>query len=139
MREIKLRVWDGKYMITPNCRMAQAFPTAISLDGEISQYNPYNECYRDTNKMVIMQYTSFKDIKHKEIYESDILIDRLRRYHVIEYKDSDAKFICRPLYTNDWAYGADGYPFKTCSELEIIGNIYENPELLGESNGMSKV
>jgi len=80
-----------------------------------------------------MQYTGLKDRNGKEIYEGDVLIG-----HTSYELDSDsAKWIpFRPAIVK-WDETVCGfYPFYVYDKwqfdlkVEIIGNIYENPELV---------
>jgi uncharacterized phage protein (TIGR01671 family) len=69
----------------------------------------------------LMQFTGLKDKNGKEIYEGDIIVadyDKEVRKHrqiIIQWQMSH--------YKNGWNVGNNGELF------EVIGNIYENPEL----------
>lgn len=80
----------------------------------------------------IEQYTGLKDKNDKEIYEGDI-IHRGRlpkvnvfRNSVIRFDKESVGFIATST-RNGARTIFDGY---TCDEIEVIGNIHENPELL---------
>ena len=88
----------------------------------------------------LMQYTGLKDKNGKEIYEGDIFqfgtkkdwIDGEGERGVVEWHEKLARFGL------DFSsiYGGEGYTGKNqhlvdfIKGLKIIGNIYENPELL---------
>lgn len=85
----------------------------------------------DNIEHVIQQFTGLYDKNKKEIYEGDIVkcIVEGRNY---EIKYGKAKFypvlldtIATHGYEYDWEYWYD-----ECSEKEVVGNIFENPELL---------
>ena len=75
----------------------------------------------------LLQYVGRKDKHGKKIYEGDIVnwFDDLGNHNhpfVVEY--DDAHFVLTlPGEKYDWYLGEK-------KELEVIGNIYENPELL---------
>lgn len=85
-----------------------------------------NETKSDDGLYIYMQYTGLKDKNGKEIMESDLV-----RCESLRIK----KFI---VVWRDGAFwlqvdgGNDGILLGnlTASELEVIGNIYENPELI---------
>lgn len=110
MREIKFRAWDKKKkeMIT------KMYIKRINIYEET-----LNNLFEDKD-VVFMQYTGLKDINGKEIYEGDI-IKNPHGKSVIEYIYSSF----HPLDESD-GYNS-GYKSE---EVEVIGNIYENPELL---------
>ncbi len=82
-------------------------------------YKSLVDLFKPSGDSVAMQYTGLKDKNGKEIYEGDIA--RFREYnHHINFSDGG-------FYVGD---------FDTLGSIntavEIIGNIYENPELLKE-------
>lgn len=86
--------------------------------------NPDDEpCY-------LMQYTGLKDVHGKEIYEGDVvntIYDGELFTGVVVYDESELGFKATNGKEN---YGSNFQYLPCCEEVEIIGNIYENPELL---------
>ena len=91
-----------------------------------SNYDDYEDFeYKDiTNKVELMQYTGLHDKNGKEIYEGDILKGTFYGFPMPEY---DYVF---QIYWNEKEKGFMASYFEP-SECEVIGNIYDNPELLG--------
>lgn len=75
----------------------------------------------------IGQFTGLKDKNGKEIYEGDILIDDEDEIAIVQYSEVDAMFeiIVDNIVTN--------FSNESSEWWRIIGNIYDNPELLKES------
>ena len=96
-------------------------------------YNPmYGEELNRENH-ILMQYTGLKDKNGKEIYEGDII--RGERLHYYNYLKGLQEAIIEWLHCGAWypfANDDDGMPYPESEECEIIGNIYENPELIGD-------
>ena len=120
MREIKFRVWDklNKEMFDVeiiNFQERRVYKDAVS--------------YRKFEDIELIQYTELKDKNNKEIYEGDILSDgnNEKPYKVIFENGS-----FRAEFEGDF----DEYSFDLIDVVlhrcEIIGNIYENPELIKE-------
>ena len=135
MREIKFRAWDGdkKEMILPEYADRQDFH--IQADGTIVETHEYGyERHELTSarpdSWVLMQYTGLKDKNGKEIYEGDIVTD-FYGVNIVEWGSREAKF--QLAIRNDGGVGLrlTHRPFPLdASYLKVIGNIYENPELL---------
>lgn len=89
--------------------------------------NDHITAYPD--EIELMQSTGLKDKNGKEIFEGDI-VDYKGRKAVIKWHGSYASFIYR--FVNELQErGSEWHPlFLAYYHFEIIGNIYENPELL---------
>ncbi|AAX92379.1 hypothetical protein TwortDSMZ_037 [Staphylococcus phage Twort] len=74
----------------------------------------------------LMQSTGFKDKNGVEIYGKDVVRGLLDDLFLVEWLDGG--FVLTE-YCN-WGY--DHYHIYDWSNLEVIGNLYENPELMEE-------
>lgn len=76
-----------------------------------------------TRDFELMQYTGLKDKNGKEIYEGDIIAFPTYKT-VIEWSDKHAAY-------KPWCEYMEGHDnIEEGEPIEVIGNIYENPELL---------
>ncbi len=129
MREIKFRVWDKE---NKQILDVQELDYGDSYNGQpMIRTTMYND-YFDTEDMILMQYTGLKDKNEKEIYEGDILEYKTREYltdeiycknFVVKWNQKTASYILR----NSETTLSLNYVYLTS---EVIGNIYDNPELL---------
>ena len=125
-REIKFRIWNDydKKMIYWNELLKNKLANIFT----IPSYNKW-----------LMQYTGLHDKNGKEIYEGDIVL--LDCYYYEEpafdgefkviYDDINGMWLLVDLENKDrgFAFGEIRSYYK--AEIEVIGNIYDNPELLG--------
>ena len=120
MKEIKFRVWDNDLEIM-SYSDAEIFIT-FSDDGICIGY----EIDDEIDDYELMQYIGLKDKNGKEIYEGDIV-------KLFEYKVIDNIVLPEEIVTiNDIRKGCDA--LRPSQYMEVIGNIYENPELLEKYN-----
>ncbi len=71
-----------------------------------------------------LQYTGLKDKNGKQIFEGDIMTSSTEDRLKVVFENGGFCF------SNDLLSGSDRLHSIRVSRLEIIGNIYENPELL---------
>ncbi len=98
--------------------------------------NKEHDSYVGPDDLILLQFTGLHDKNGKEIYEGDILqwTDGDMWKGVVEWSEGDADFLLdNPqaslggFETNPTLNGLDGIRSRGYS---VIGNIYENPELL---------
>lgn len=136
-REIKLRAWlkDDKRMVEVE---------EIHFRHQLIEYydGNYDDCWleKDFDKIELMQYTGLKDKNGKEIYEGDIIdIHQTvngQSIFVIEVTNTG---LVIPRYAFDKNYKYE-YNIRELlefdeydKEIEVIGNVWENRELLEEN------
>jgi uncharacterized phage protein (TIGR01671 family) len=137
MREIKFRAWVKSDEFNPE-GMYGSFKLSDIVQGRMESNifcensPPIQEPNWD--KIILMQYTGLKDKSGREIYEGDIVRDKTDNYY-IEYLKGSFCFI--PIYamkdnTMKWEYkkALSEYWEDMAHDTEIIGNRFENPELL---------
>lgn len=80
--------------------------------------------HNSDNYEKVQQYIGLEDKNGKEIYEGDVVSDGYDKYEVVfKVKKWCASFVFQNM-TKSWEYGGNG------KNIEVVGNIYENKELL---------
>ena len=131
MRKIKFRAWDKV-----NNRMCKVLNIAPSDDGTCSVQGVavigLGVSITTGIDFELMQYTGLKDKNGKEIYEGDI----------VKANINNVVSIGKVVYIDDWAMFQTEFTIGNigrynCYEAdEVIGNIYETPELLDKDKPM---
>lgn len=132
MREIKFRAFSKRLNKMLTSRIIKQ--SSDSLVKIINEIMPGLNCDKgifiptEDVDLKIMQYTGLKDKNGKEIYEGDILLYLKKSKRIVSYKNG--AFI--RYYGNYNIYLLyDSLIENGCLvDYEVIGNIYENPELL---------
>jgi len=143
MREIKFRAWtkEDEQMLSVNQIDWTDDNTYIFSDTTGYDYTKED--------IILMQYTGLKDKNDKEIYEGDIVINhgyfnkgivKFGSFKQSAQSKHDRPYWCQGFYANGQEVKSllgmkykltENYSIEKSEDtLEVIGNIYKNPELI---------
>ncbi len=140
MKGIKFRVWDKEEKCFLNIYSigfdgyGNAEYVYVFDDNDSASEPPL---FVDDKNLVLMQYTGLKDKNGTEIYEGDIL----HWQDLSELSDGTLKDNVRVFWDDEYLRLSIEtlskikaieklYDYSDIEEIEVIGNIYETPELL---------
>jgi len=120
----KFKVWDAI-----NKEWFDETMALLSQDGKLHFWNDYKKTLEPMEEKTYIPVFSIglKDKNGKEIFEGDLLEEEKGYYFLVEYGSSiyecgfRLKAISKAIQYPTWNRG---------SKMSIIGNIYENPELI---------
>lgn len=126
MREIKFRGRDSELFLWRYGDLdTKSSPDLVSI---------IDECDYSVDPDTVGQFTGLKDHKEREIYEGDIVkvvSDGEESFHVVKYmiEEDYPAFDLEPALDGD--FNSLSYCFIDIdTKITVIGNIYDNPELL---------
>jgi len=136
MQEIKFRAWHKGRM----------FYSDSQEDAELLGAKLGDSCvaifFTNFYGKDLMQYTGLKDKNEREIYEGDIVDDnwfnvhkeKINQYHIVKFGEHEAN---GGDYYSNTAYGfflendkGETYTLLYHEPIEVIGNIYQTPDLV---------
>ena len=134
--EIKFRAWDKK-------KKKMIYNVGVFYSDNttcIYRYTcnvlGYTEIFinaKHPNGFILMEYTRLKDTHSKEIYEGDIISSFYDKW-IVSF--GNGSFYLKNPITN--SYMNLSSEIINWYDLEVIGNIWENPNLLKEANNAKK-
>ena len=131
-RQLKFRAWDKEsqkiyYVVTLDTESVYGkceVPIIRVKTGKmLDEYQPE---YKTVYDYTLMQYTGLKDKNGVEIYEGDIVLCEIY----------SKEYVGLVEYTNTYGFyylsgmGRSDTELWGCNEKKVLGNIYENPELM---------
>ena len=128
-RKIKFRAWDKVKQIWCNYKIDDG--TVYFMDNDTGcWYRNYPGKYENFD---LMQYTGIKDINNVEIYEGDIVKlskenSDFKEIGVVKFDENKASYVLE-TQDDDLSYDISYYNYHKVY-YRVIGNIYENKELL---------
>jgi uncharacterized phage protein (TIGR01671 family) len=120
MREIKFRAYAGGVMVYFGIFDVRHTPNGIT------RINKPHYSVNDDNQ-TIMQFTGLHDKNGKEAYHKDVAVSKDKKkptHWIVEFNDNEGIFYLKSYE------GYEPLPLRMIKDMEFIGNIYENPELL---------
>ena len=134
MREIKLRAWDK---IDKRMFNVLSWSHPLYLDGLVEVTGQSSDCVHGHcgSDCILMQFTGLKDKSNTEIYEGDII-----RFN---WGSECSNCHKTPTWFGKVTFGSLGARVQgfliadpqnnILGSVEVIGNVYKNPELLESS------
>lgn len=138
-KELKFRIWDTEKFTYSDTL------TYIGLEAKSEKFRNISQlsflfgsilANKIVDKVVIQQYTGLKDKNGKEIYEGDIVVDKIYNDPNIKQTDNFIVAYYSGAFRLDVIWGGYGgveienMQLLKADRLEIIGNVFETPELL---------
>lgn len=124
---LKFRAWDKKNKTMHEVELIDF----IDNIGYLSIEDGRGDWYSFEVDTILMQSTGLKDKNGVEIFEGDIVKKTNGSIGYVVYLQQEAGFVV-VLKKSDYRLGHrnTGEPYKEATNHKIIGNVYENPELL---------
>lgn len=131
----RFRVWhtelgrylkDNEFYINPDGSVYSAFESYDNKNIRTNYIENFSRDDFDEGYIIVEQYTGLKDKNGKEIYEGDIV-----EYDWYIRNDKSYKVKERVVF-DDMRARLGNDRIRNCSNVEVIGNIHENPDLLEE-------
>jgi uncharacterized phage protein (TIGR01671 family) len=127
-RELKFRVWDKELKKFWNRHKTYysiyAETTTVTLKEDLQVLLSFSKDF----DVIVQQFIGLRDKKGKEIYEGDIV-----RRLMIDVSTIHVEFMEVKFFNGYFSHYNGLNIFNDSENIEVVGNIFENPELLKKS------
>lgn len=118
------REWvEGNLVWIKNCN-DEPYQCFIISHLAYMEYGEFDDTYQVLPETV-GQYTGLTDKNGKKVFEGDIISFGLR-FCVVKYDAENARY----MFYENGRHKLDGFNCETMKLKEVIGNVFDNPELL---------
>jgi|LakMenE01Jun11ns_1017448.scaffolds.fasta_scaffold9640410_2 uncharacterized phage protein (TIGR01671 family) len=138
-RQIKFRAWDKTYSLmnykvqVGNTDHADPNYTCNSIWVDSGDFKTIGWMNADENCIDLMQFTGLKDKNGKEIYEGDIIQwTSSNVFSLGEIRKVQINYVQAQYWGQGRNLGVYLAELLANEKCEVIGNVFENPELLQE-------
>ena len=138
MNNLKFRAYEEGVMFYQNDNTS--FNVGGPHGNEMLLWLGFNMIQNNLLTNPLMQYTGIKDINGNEIYTGDIVSlvyrnswdteDQFESPEAVEFGECDASIQGAICGVPMLAFNLGGYPITTDDKYKIVGNIYENKDLI---------
>lgn len=135
MKELKFRAWDNFHKVMIYDGFSKFYELFIKFNGDIEGINKKDLSFAFiTQYFNLTQFTGIQDKNGKDIFEGDIITknfkngkENIRKRRIVEWNNNLA---CFEVFQYNPDIESENDAIKNNSEYYVIGNIYENANLL---------